>query len=136
VNYAKKHLDQKIFSNSNVFLNIGDAITYMETLITTGVESFDGIVSDLTDNPIGRGDTKKEMVEFYTKIFSLSDRLLKPGGWFSAQAGASKVVRKYVDSAKLLTKLMEGEFGEVERRDVMIPSFSEKNCFLYSTKKI
>ncbi|MBI5133822.1 MAG: adenosylmethionine decarboxylase [Candidatus Taylorbacteria bacterium] len=135
VNYAKKHLGQRIFSHPNVNLNIGDAVSYMETLLARGGEKFDGIVSDLTDNPIGRGDTKKEMKKFYSKIFSLSKTLLKEGGWFSAQAGASKVVRKYVDSAKILTTLAEEEFGNVERRDVLIPSFSEKNAFLYSTKE-
>jgi spermidine synthase len=137
VNFAKEHLNQTVFNHPQVHMSIGDAVTFMETLIARGdIGSFDGIVSDLTDNPVGGGATKKEMAEFYDKVFSLSHKLLKQGGWISAQAGASKVVRKYVDSAKLLTKLLEGEFGGVERRDIMIPSFSEKNCFLYSTKKI
>lgn len=134
VNYAKKHLGQKVFSDKSVHLNVGDAVTYMETMIARGGIKFDGIVSDLTDNPIGRGETKREMTEFYRKIFSLSKQLLKDDGWFSAQAGASKVVRKYVDSAKILTDILQKEFGAVERRDVLIPSFSEKNAFLYARK--
>lgn len=134
VNYSKKHLKQKVFSHPNVSLNVGDAVTFMETAVARGGLEFDGIVSDLTDNPVGRGTTKKEMASFYKKIFSLSKSLLKEGGWFSAQAGASKVVRKYVDSAQMLTELLKSEFGRVERKDVFIPSFSERNAFLHVKK--
>jgi len=133
--HARKYLGQKVFDHKNVTLNVGDALTYMRTAIERGDVVFDGIVSDLTDNPIGGGDKKKGMIKFYTEVFDLSSRMLKSGGWISVQAGASKVVRKYVDSAKFLRKLIEERFYDIERRDVMIPSFSEKNAFLYGRKR-
>lgn len=136
VNLSKNFLDQKIFNHPHVHMNIGDAVIYMETLVARGDVSFDGIVGDLTDNPVGGTGAKKEMTEFYSKLFSLSHKLLKPGGWISAQAGASKVVKKYLDSAKILSTIMQKEFGNIERRDVIIPSFSEKNAFLYSQKNL
>lgn len=136
VDASKKYLNQKIFSHKNVDLNIGDACTYMEILAAQGDKKFDGIAIDLTDNPIGTGEGRKQMKSFYKKILTLAYDLLEDGGWVSMQAGAAKVKgRKYVDSVKMLTPLVEDVFGNVNRKDVLIPSFSEKNAFLYAVKE-
>ena len=135
VNFAKNYLDQKIFEHPQIHLSIGDAVAHMKALISNGKNDFDGIISDLTDNPIGSGKTRKNHDLFYKEIFSLSHQLLKPEGWISVQAGASKTIKKYIDSAKMLTKLMEKEFGNVSRKDVFVPSFGENNAFLYSVNK-
>jgi len=134
INVAKKHLGQKVFSHKNVKLVIGDAVAYMKSLIDNGDAQFDGIISDLTDNPVGGRENRKEMTNFYKKVFSMSHKLLRENGWFSAQAGAAKVVKRYFNSVKLCSELMQKEFGDVERKDVMIPSFSERNSFLYARK--
>ncbi len=133
IDCAKKHLNQRVFEKKNVNLVVGDALNYMDTLIDKK-EQFDGIISDLTDNPVGGGDTEEKFKTFYKKVLKRAHTLLKDEGWFSAQGGASKVVSTYLDSAELLSGLIEKEFGSVERKDVSIPSFSEKNAFLYSQK--
>ncbi len=130
VELSKKHLGQKVFDDKRVKLIVGDALQYMKANARNG-NKFDGIVSDLTDNPVGTKGEKEGQIKFYKEIIDLSSKNLKKGGWMSFQAGASVVVKKYMDSAKLLTDLLLKKFSEVDRRDVQIPSFSEKNAFLF-----
>ena len=132
---AKKYLGQKkIFANRNIHTVIGDAMVFMRTQLAQKGQIYDGIVCDLTDNPVGSNGTKKNMIIFYTELCSLAKNFLEDGGWFTIQAGATKVTRKYINTVKLLTGIVEKQFGMVERKDVLIPSFSEKNTFLYTKK--
>lgn len=135
VHFAKKYLNQKVFDRKNVKLNIGDALSFMRTQAELGNIHFDGVISDLTDNPIGGGNAKKELAKFYTEVFSLAKSVMKEGAWLSAQAGASKVCRKYIDSFKIMKPILDKEFGTSERSDVLIPSFSEQNAFLHTKKR-
>jgi hypothetical protein len=50
------------------------------------------------------------------------------------QAGASRVIPKYNNAVKALEKLLRKKFHRVERTDIMIPSFGEKNAFLFGEK--
>jgi len=135
VHFSKKYLSQKIFSHPNVHLIIGDALHFVKTYDTEKNGLFDCVASDLTDNPIGSKKAAKGVADFYKKVFSFSNRVLKLGGWFSAQAGASKVTPKYLNSAKIMEGVMREEFGNFKRKDVLIPSYSEKNAFIYAQKK-
>ena len=134
INVSKKYLNQKIFSHRNVHLNIGDALTYLKTYHQRGGEPVDGIVSDLTDNPVGGKGAMTKLNKFYKEVFDLSQKLLKDGGWISAQAGASEVEPKYIDAAGMIEGLFKKGFGNFKRKDVMIKSFSEKNAFIWAVK--
>lgn len=132
INLAKKHLRQDVFSHPNVQLNIGDALTHLKTYYERNGEPVDGIVFDLTDNPIGGKEVKARLKGFYEEAFVRSKKILKPNGWISAQAGASKVVPKYVDTAQIIQDLIKKIFGNYHRKDVLIPSFVEKNSFIWA----
>ncbi len=129
---SKKYLHQKVFSHPNVVLNIGDALNYLKVYADKRGEKVDGIISDLTDNPVGGAGTKRKISEFYETVFQLSKEVLKPGGWISAQAGAASVVPKYIDAAKITENKFKKVFGNFTRKDVMIPSFGEKNSFIWA----
>jgi len=133
INCAQKNLKQTIFDNPNVNLVIGDAINYLKTQLCKG-EQFDLIISDLTDNPIGSNCKSTDTKKLYMEIFDLSYKLLKKDGWISVQGGASKVCRKYINVAKIVTQLMQKTFDNVERKDIVIPSFGESSAFLFSKK--
>lgn len=132
VRVAKKYLNQNIFSHPNVTLNIGDALNYLKMYTGRHEEKVDGVVSDLTDNPVGGNGTKGKISEFYEEVFRLSKEILKPGGWISVQAGAATVVPKYIDSAKITENKFQKVFGNFTRKDVLIPSFGEKNSFIWA----
>lgn len=134
INLSKKYLNQKIFSHPNVHVNVGDALTYLKTYHKRGGPLVDGIISDLTDNPIGGKGAKTKLKQFYSEVLSLSEKILKDGGWISAQAGASQVVPKYVDAAEIIQSVFKKNFDTFERKDVLIPSFGEKNAFIWATK--
>lgn len=134
INLARKYLDQKVFENPNVNLNIGDALNYLRTYLSTSADKFDGIVSDLTDNPVGGDGAESKMEKFYKELFKTSKDALKQGGWISAQAGASSVVPPYINTAQMMENTMKSEFGNTYRKDVMIPSFGEKNAFIWAVK--
>lgn len=132
IDLAKTYFDQKVFKNKKVKVVIGDALNFLHSY--TGGKRFDGIISDLTDNPVGTRGAKKGQINFYKKIIELSIQNLNEDGWMSFQAGASKIKGRYIDSVKILSKLISDRFEKGERLDVLIPSFSEKNAFLYANK--
>lgn len=134
IDLSKKYLDQKIFSHPNVNLNVGDALTYLKTYHERGERLVDGIVSDLTDNPIGGKGAKIKLKKFYEEILTLSKEVLKKDGWISAQAGAAEVVPKYVNMTEIIQVLLKKIFGNYTRKDVLIPSFGEKNAFISAIK--
>src|SRR3989344_4099173 len=129
---AKKYLNQDVFSHPNVTLNIGDALNYLKMYAVRGEEKIDGIVSDLTDNPVGSSGARGKLEKFYEEVFRLSKKILKPAGWISAQAGAATVVPKYIDAAKITENKFKKVFGNFNRKDVLIPSFGEKNSFIWA----
>jgi spermidine synthase len=135
VNHAKNFLNQKVFENKNITLVVGDASNYLLNMKNLDNAHYDGIICDLTDNPIGTKKSERSYRKFYEEILSSAENLIKKGGWISAQAGASKVISKYLDSSKILEELLVEHFDKVTRKDIMIPSFSEDNCFLYGRKK-
>jgi hypothetical protein len=52
------------------------------------------------------------------------------------QAGAAKTTADYFNAVSVLEKtLSEKGFRDILREDFLIPSFGEKNAFLYAKKK-
>jgi len=136
VNGSKKYLGQKAFSNKRVKLFIEDALHHLKVLIKRNRIRLDGIIFDLTDEPIRKKDkdAKASFVKFYGELIDVSHQALRKGGWISLQAGASKVIPKYNNAVAVLEKLLKNKFKKVERTDIMIPSFGEKNAFLFGRK--
>jgi spermidine synthase len=133
VSASKRYLGQKVFNNPNVKVIIGDALHHLSLFEK---ESFDGIVIDLTDNPIGSKNGTRELRNFYNKLFPMAHNTLKKKGWLGMQAGATSVKgKKYVDSVKIIEPILMSQFGNIEHKSVLIPSFSESNSFLYAQKK-
>jgi spermidine synthase len=133
VDGCEKYLDQKIFKDPRVELHIEDAFKYLKDCAERG-ENFDGVVCDLTDEPI-REEELKNFKDFYERIAALSNGAISEGGWFSVQAGAAKVTGEHMDAVSILEKILENDFENITRKDVLIPSFGEENAFLYGRKK-
>lgn len=130
---CEKFLGQKVFKNPKVKLCIEDVFEYLKD-IAGKKERFDGIVIDLTDEP-ARGEELKDFKRFYDEILSLAKGALKDGGWVSMQAGASKVTPKHVNAVSILKKaLLKSGFKDISKKDFLIPSYGEKNAFLYARK--
>ena len=126
VKMSKKFLGQKVFERKNVKLFIKDAIKYLEEAVRKK-SFFCGIICDLTDTPIGAVEGT-EFKKFYEKIILLSQKCLRDDGWMSIQAGAAKVSGKYVNGVHIIDKILKKEeFKNIFRKDVMVPSFGEKN---------
>jgi len=133
VQTAENLLNQKIFKHKNIELYVEDVFRFLKFTIHQLNGQFDGIVCDLTDTPIGRKE-KKDFEKFYTGIASFSEKVLKPGGWISLQGGASKVTTNFIDSAKILERILRRKFTQVKRNDILVPSYGESCAFLFGRK--
>src|SRR3989344_6106781 len=96
---------------------------------------FDGVIFDLTDNPVGSGKARAKLKTFYEKILTLSLPVLKKNGWIATQAGVKKAKRPLVTSYEVLRPLFINCLDEVSEKNVKIPSFLEDNVFLYGKKR-
>jgi len=135
VKACEKHLGQKVFYHPNVKLMAGDALHFLKVHEELDFPKVDGLVCDLTDNPVGGRENEEQFRGFYENILLLASKIIRPGGWISVQAGASKVTGEYLNAVEILEKIMKQHFAEVTREDVMIPSYSESEAFLYGKNK-
>ena len=132
---AKEFLGQKVFEDKRLHLHVGDGLAYVENSVKEGKDLYDGLICDFTGEPITESE-KEEFTEFYRNVISLTHKVVKDGGWVAFQAGDSDVdLKKYVDTAALLQSIFEEYFTDVTRSDVMIPSFGERDSFLFGWKK-
>ncbi len=130
---CEQFLDQKVFKDFRVKLCIEDAFKYLKDMSKDG-EMFDGVVVDLTDEP-EREDALADFKKFYEEILALSKDVLKDGGWVSMQAGAAETTKDYFNAVSVLEKTLSKKgFQDISREDFLIPSFGEKNAFLYGKK--
>lgn len=129
---CERYLNQEIFKNKRVCVHIEDALFYLKKT-AKGNDKFDGIVCDLTDEPSAKNN-QKDFSKFYEEIISLSNTVLKKHGWISMQAGASKTVFEHLDEVSILSKILDKEFKNITRKDLLIPSFGEKNAFLFANR--
>ncbi len=128
---AKTYFDQSTtFSHPRVNLVIGDALQYLKMSKEAG-RTYDGIVMDLTDTPVGAGKASAKLERFYDKLLRLALPVLKEDGWISSQAGVAKAKRPLITMHKILRPLFEKYFAKVSDAEVAIPSFLESNVFLY-----
>ena len=131
---ARTYFDQgHVFDHPRVQLVIGDAMQFLKASAQNGV-TYDGIVLDLTDNPVGGGKALTRLESFYNKLLKLAYPLLKQGGWMSSQAGVAKAERPLVTTYEVLLPLFQETLESVHEKKVLIPSFLEENVFLYGRK--
>lgn len=130
VNVCKKSLNRKGFQNKRIKLCIGDAFYFLRAIAKEGKVKFDGIICDLTYEPIGRKN-KKAFNKFFEEVVSKSFRVLGPDGWISFQAGYHCNNGKYLNLRKILNK----KFTKISRSKVYIPCYGEKWAFLFGEKK-
>lgn len=132
---AKNYFNQSaVFDNPNVTLVIGDALQYLTVLASSG-KTFDGVIIDLTDEPVGSGKALAKLKSFYTKLLDLTLPILAEDAWVSSQSGVKKVKRPLVTTYEVLQPLFVEYLGGVEEEQILIPSFLEKNTFLYGRKR-
>lgn len=122
-----------VFDDPRVSLWIGDALHYLKTA-ETAKKQFDGIIIDLTDNPVGSGKPLKKLEQFYGKLLKQAMSVLKEGGWISSQAGPVKAQAPYVTTYKVLRPLFMQYLGDVTEQKLFIPSFLEENVFLFGKR--
>lgn len=131
---ARTYFDQTaVFENPNVTLVIGDALQYLSVLNGTETK-FDGVIVDLTDEPVGSGKALKKLESFYAKLFQLVLPVLREDAWISSQAGVKKVEKPLITPYDVLLPLFKNNLRDVKEQQVFIPSFLEKNTFLYGIK--
>lgn len=130
---CKTYLEQKIFNDPRVHMHTEDAAHYLKNTIKKNIK-FDGIVCDLTDEPIRKKD-KKDFRRFYEEIIDMSYDALNERGWISLQAGAARVKSKNINAVSILKRYLKERFTSVFQKNVMIQSFGEENAFLYANKR-
>lgn len=128
---CERYLGQDVFQRDAVRVHIGDASHF---LMTTK-ESYDGVIVDLTDVPLGRKE-KKQFIQFYTDICTSAHAKTNADAWITLQAGTTVVRKDYFDAVSIITPILKKSgWRNVECSDVMIPSFGESRAFLFAQKK-
>lgn len=120
IDACRAHLNQKVFEDPRVSLVINDAFVFLKS---TNGSTYDGIVCDFTDMPVGYDDGKIQL--FFSTVFSISKRILKDSGWIGIYSGSN--------DAKIIPVLKEA-FPNIESLEITIPSFGESSSFLYAGK--
>lgn len=129
INVCKRYLSQRVFNNPRVSVVIRDALDFV---LNIKGEIFDGIISDLTDFPVGYDNKLREL---FSKIISESKRILKEDGWISLYGGVKGVVDKEGQPViDLLNNILKENFPTTHCYETLIPSFCEPCYFLYGLK--
>ena len=135
IHCAKEFLGQKIFEDKRLHVYVGDGLAYVENAVKEGKNLYDCLVCDFTGEPITETE-KEEFEEFYRNVIGLTQKVVKDGGWVAFQAGDTDVdLNKYVDTVALMQKIFEEFFSDVTRSDILIPSYGERDSFLFGWKK-
>jgi len=130
VEISQMYFRQNIFSNPKIELIIGDAHKFLRDRASTSSSRFDGVLVDLTDDPVRKDD--ENFVSFYLKLADLILRNLASDGWVSIQAGTDEVCESFLDYQEELQKIFSPFFELVEKCSAQIPSFEpDKAAFLY-----
>lgn len=129
VNVCKRYLSQRVFNNPRVSVVIRDALDFV---LNIKGEIFDGIISDLTDFPVGYDNKLREL---FSKIISESRRILKEDGWISLYGGVKGIIDKEGQQViDLLNNILKENFPTTDCYETLIPSFGEPCYFLYGLK--
>jgi spermidine synthase len=126
VEVSRRYLSQDLFNDHRVRVVIRDALEFM---LEEEEGSYDGIISDLTDFPVGYDNRMREL---FSGIFDRAGRLLREGGWISLYGGVKGLMAENHERVvDLLQKLLERYFHNTESSEVFIPSFGEPCYILY-----
>ncbi len=132
---ASEYFEMKeFFKNKRLRVVISDAVQFLKVASDKELK-YDGIIFDLTDEPVGGGKAEKSMRKFYDSLLSSSVQLLTENGWLSTQAGVPEVKPPRKAMSKLLNELMHKHFTKVEEKRVTIPSFCDENIFIFGEGK-
>lgn len=132
---ARTYFDQnKVFNNPNVLVSVGDAMQYLR-MAKDRCMKFDGIIIDLTDEPVGSGKALTRLRAFYTELMRLAVPILKEDGWMSSQAGVPKAKAPLITTYDVLMPLFNQFLQDVSEQKEFIPSFLEENIFIYGKAK-
>ena len=96
---------------------------------------FDGIIIDLTDEPVGSGKALTRLSAFYDELMRLAVPLIKEDGWMSSQAGVPKAKAPLITTYDVLMPLFKKHLQNVTEKKEFIPSFLEENVFIYGSAK-
>lgn len=118
---CKKFLNQKIFDHPNVNVLVDDAMHFLETINNI---KYDYIICDFTDYP--NGFSEIGFREFFSRLFSLSARILNNSSWISAYLGCNE---------SIANSLICPQFCYLEKSTIFLSSFGEKCFFIYSQIK-
>lgn len=132
---ARTYFDQsKVFNNARVLVAVGDAMQYLRMAKEKNL-TYDGIIIDLTDEPVGSGKALTRLSAFYDELMKLSVPLLRPDGWMSSQAGVPKAKAPLITTYDVLMPLFKKHLVDVKEEKANIPSFLEENIFIYGRTK-
>lgn len=121
---CNQHFTRGIFDDQRVTLAITDALSF------TPKSRFDGIAIDLSDEPVDEAGGQS-VTETYDALIGRLPGWLNHGGWVALQAGAERVKPGLLDLARVIEERVIRVFGAAERDAVFVPSYGEKNAFVY-----
>lgn len=120
------------FGHPKAEVIIGDVFDYIETH-----ENLDGVIYDLTIDPVREGQTRRG---FLQDLMRKVARSLKPGGMLNMQCCGTKpfdpetgIARKEIMAD--IESALSGDFHEFLEQRVFIPSYGEAWTFLAARRK-
>lgn len=126
---ALRWLNPGLRDHPRVEVIVGDGLAYAREQAARAPGSFCGVVLDLTDAPVD--PSRASAVEaLYEQLVQAAIPLVRPGGWFAAQAGAPVVVEGGLHLPSLLERLLAPHLVDREQVDVLLPSYGEPNSFV------
>lgn len=129
VRVCKEYLSQQVFNDSHIKVVIKDAL---EFVCNADDNSFDGLISDLTDFPVGYDNRMKEL---FSIIFERAGIILRQKGWISLYGGVKGLRAENNERVvDLLSNMLKRYFHSTESSEVFIPSFGEPCYFLFGSK--
>lgn len=128
-------LNPGVFAHPRIELRIDDALRFAEEHIARGGPPFDGVVLDLTDDPVAPPGAES-VEDFYERIVSAAFELLADGAWVSVQSGTSAASGGHRELAPIVAGILGQHSPTVERREVYLPSYGEAAVFLSARKGV
>lgn len=130
VRVCSEYLSQEVFNDSRVKVVIKDALEFVRN---ADGNSFDGLISDLTDFPVGYDNRMREL---FSNIFERARIILRQKGWISLYGGVKGLKAENNERiVDLLSDILKIYFHNTECSEVLIPSFGEPCYLLYGNKE-
>ena len=127
VEVSREFLEQGVFDDPRVTFVIEDAVDFLRH---APEKTYDGVVCDLTDFPLGQGDDGFQL--FYSDIFSLVEGVMKTGAWIAVYSGSKGATDS---GGALVTDILAGmlarHFAGLENAEILVPCFGEGSCFIH-----